>query len=166
MTPGHRVRSLEQVAHSLSLEQGAPAPALMLVAVVQHMAALAERRQVGVLVVGGVVVAVGRRQHHLGDPDPSEQVFVAQPMPEPTTPTVAPTRDLVISPASIAEMKDPLQVRACACLASSSRPAEADCVGELGPVDGVEEAVLRPDRHSCSPIYRFNKAKEPITLQG
>lgn len=58
LTPA-RVRPLEQIAHGLAPEQRAPAAALMLVPVVQHVAALAERRQVGVLVVSRVVVAVG-----------------------------------------------------------------------------------------------------------
>jgi hypothetical protein len=151
---GGRIWPLEQVAHGLAPEQGVPAAALMLVAVVQHVAALTERRQVGVLVVGRVVVAVSCREHDPRDPDPGQQVLVAQPLPEPAALAVAPGRDLGVPPSPVAEVEDPLQVRASAFLAPAPRSAEADRVGELGPVDGVEEAVLRPDRHPCSPAPR------------
>ena len=45
-------------------------------------------------------------------------------------------------------------VRSLAALATAFRPAEPDHGRELRPVDGVEEAVLGPDRHSgalCHP---------------
>ncbi len=41
----------------------------------------------------------------------------------------------------------PLPVRAPAALAAAPCPPEPDHGRELGPVDGVEEAVLAPDRH-------------------
>ena len=142
---------LEQVTYGFAPEHGAPAAALMLVAVVQHVAALAEGHQIGVLVVGRVVVTVGRRQHHLRDPDPGEQILVAQPLPKSAALAVTPSRNFGIPPPAIPEVEDPLQVRTCAFFAPALRPSEADHGGELRPVDGVEEAVLRPDRHPCSP---------------
>jgi len=58
---GSAVGSPEQVTQRLASEQGRPATSAMLGPVVDHVAALAEGRE-----VGGVVVAVGRGQDHAG----------------------------------------------------------------------------------------------------
>jgi hypothetical protein len=58
---GSAVGAAEQVAERLPAEQRSPAPPLMLWPVVDHMAPLAEGREVGVRVVRGVVIPVGRR---------------------------------------------------------------------------------------------------------
>ncbi|NGM37264.1 hypothetical protein G4G93_25650 [Methylobacterium sp. DB0501] len=141
---------MKEISHRLTPKQSAPAPPLMLVAIVEHVTALAEGREVGVLVVRGVVVAMGSGQHHLGNANVAEQVLVAQPLPELATLAVTPTRNLRIPPATVTEVKDPLKMWPAALITPALRSAEADDRRELGPVDRIEEAVLPPDRHPCS----------------
>ena len=61
-----RVRSAKEIAECLAPKQRQPAPSSMLGAVMDHVAALAERREVARSVVGGVVIAVGGGQHDAG----------------------------------------------------------------------------------------------------
>jgi hypothetical protein len=82
----------------------------MLITVVQHVAALAEGCQVGVLVVGRVVVAVRGSQHHPRAANPGEQVLVAKLRPEPAALAVAPARDLGIRPPAVPEVQDRTRV--------------------------------------------------------
>jgi hypothetical protein len=60
---GARIRSQEQVTICFTPEQGSPATTAMLGAIMVHVAALTEGREVRVGVVAGVVIAVGGRQH-------------------------------------------------------------------------------------------------------
>ena len=56
--------------------------------------------------------------------------------------------------AAVTEVEHALPVRACADLTAAAGSPETDHGRKLGPVDGVEEAVLRPDRHDgalCHP---------------
>jgi hypothetical protein len=48
-----------QVTHGFVPKQSEPVVALMLIAITQHVTALATCRQVGILNIGGIVVAVG-----------------------------------------------------------------------------------------------------------
>ena len=119
----------------------------MLGAVVQHVTALAERREVAGRVVGGVVVSVRRRQHDARQAHLPEQVFGDEPMVQAAPASVTPRSGLRIPPAAVGEHPDAVQVRPAAILAAGTRAPEADDVRELRPVDGVEAAVLAPDRH-------------------
>ena len=61
-----RVLSDEKVAERLAHAQGQPAATLMLLAVMQHVASLAERLEVPEPVVAGVMVEMRGREHDLG----------------------------------------------------------------------------------------------------
>jgi len=61
-----RIGPEEQVAQRLAHPVGEPAPAAMFVAVMQHVAALAEGLEVATAVIAGVVVEVGGSQEHFG----------------------------------------------------------------------------------------------------
>jgi len=111
------------------------------------MAALAEGGEIGIGVVGGVVVAMGRGQNHPGPAHGPEDVHStgldAHPPPAP----VAPGGRVRIPPSPVAEVDYRPPVRSPAALAASLSAPEPDYGRELGPVDRVEEAVLGPDRH-------------------
>ena len=119
----------------------------MLWPVVDYVAALAEGCEVGVRVVGGVVIAMGGCQDDIGPASATENIHCSGPDPDPAPPPVAPATSLSVPLAPIAEVIDHLPVRTPAALAAALRPAEADRHRQLAPVDRVEEAVLGPDRH-------------------
>ena len=58
--------------------------------------------------------------------------------------------DASLPPATIAEVVDHPPVGPPAALAAAFRPPEPDHGRELRPVDGVEEAMLGPDRHGAA----------------
>ena len=140
------VWTVEQVSHRLPPEQGPPTPALMFRAVMVHVTALAKGCEVRAHVVGGVVIAVGGCQHDLRCADDAKildgwKSLECSPLP------ITPGTDAGIPPASVAEVVDSLPMRPATALTSAAGSAEADRRRELRPVDGVEEAVLAPDRH-------------------
>ena len=147
------IGTAEQIADRLSPEQRAPAPPPMLRSIVDHVAPLAEGREVGIRVVRGVVIAVRSSQHHPGPTGQVEGVSSCRD-PDPPAPAVTPAIGLRVPPAPVAEVVDHLPVRSSAALAAASSPAEADLRRQLCPVDGVEEAVLRPDQHGTAPCHR------------
>lgn len=138
----------EQVAYCFSQTVGQPALAQMLHLVVENMAALAERLEVLRIVVTRVVIEVRAGQIHTGGLNHcvGGQAFQRRQF-ERTSLTVAPGLRSLIPPAAIAQVNDQLAVRPAASLAAASGPPEADHVGQLRPVDRVEKAVLRADRH-------------------
>ena len=118
----------------------------MLWPIVDHVAALAEGREVGICVVRGVVVPMGRRQDDPG-PTGSSQDVSFRGYSDPPAPAIAPPTSLRVPPAAIPEVVDQLPVRTPTPFAAAPSPAEPDHGRELRPVDRVEEAVLGPDRH-------------------
>ena len=140
------VGAAEQIAERLPLKQRAPSSPLMLRTVVDQMASLAEGREVGVGVVGRVVISVSGGKDDFGSAGAAQDVGT-RPDPDPPPPTIAPATRLSVPPAAIAEVIDHLTVRSPTALAPALRAAEADRHRQLAPVDRVEEAVLGPDRH-------------------
>ena len=125
-------------------------------AVVIEMAALAEGGEIAVVVVGRVLIKMGAGDAHQGGRDRQLQLIrpgigqrsLADQPPAP----VPPPLDLIVEPASVAEMIDGLVMGPAAMLASALGPAEADRGGEFAPVDRVEVAVLASDRHRGQPL--------------
>lgn len=75
--PGRRCSTIgaaEQVAERLPPEHGQPSAPSVFRPVMQHVAALAPRREVSRRVVGRVVVSVRNRQHHPRCPDGRKHV--------------------------------------------------------------------------------------------
>ena len=60
---------------------------------------------------------------------------------------VAPGLAELVPPAAVAEMADDGAVRTAASLAPTGSPLEPDPAADLRPVDRVEKAQLRSDRH-------------------
>lgn len=94
----------------------------MLIAIAQHVPALAARRQVGILNIGCVVVAAGYRRHHQRD-ETGEQVLVTRPLPEPVILEIETSRVCSVLPPIIAEAGNSLQVWVVTCHAPDLRPA-------------------------------------------
>ena len=126
----------------------------MLRPVVDHVAALAEGCEVGVCVVGRVVIAMGGCQDDMGLASAAEDID-ARPDPDPAPPSIAPTAGLSVPPTPIAEVVDHLPVRSPTALAAALRPTKADRHRQLAPVDRVEEAVLGPDRHGAGLCHQL-----------
>lgn len=95
----------EQVADRLPPEQRAPAPSLMLWPIVDHVAALAERREIGVRVVRGVVIPMDGSEDHPGPAGPPEDVGICRD-PDPTPLSIAPPTGIRVPPAAVAEVVD------------------------------------------------------------
>jgi hypothetical protein len=122
----------------------------MLVTIVQQVAALAERCEVGIHVVRRIVVPVSRRQHDPGRADATEEILAHQPPAQTAPPTVTPAFEVRVEPPPIPEVMNAPKVRAPAALAPPARAPEADHSRQLAPVNRVEVAVLRSDWHPGS----------------
>lgn len=115
--------------------------------IVEHVAALAPRREVGRRVVGCVVVSVRGGQHDTGSPDSRKHVVGADGKTDDPAGTITPGLGLVVPPSAIREAEHPLPVRAPASLASALGAAEADRGRQLAPIDRIEEPMFSADRH-------------------
>lgn len=153
---------VEQIALSLEPEHLAPPSPAVLLGIVEHVAPLAECREVAGAVVARVMVQMRAGQDHARDRktcgrgDACEAglsllkgVGWRQLAHSPAM-AVAPGASLCIPPGAVTEMRDVLPVRAAAALAAALGSGEADQVRQLAPVDRVEPAVLRRDRHGWS----------------
>lgn len=140
------VGTAEQVAQRLPSEQCEPPPALMLGPIMDHVASLAPCREVGRGVVGRVVVPVGGGQENSRHARAAEHVHRAGEADLPAS-SVTPDTALRVPPSSVAEVIYEVTMRPTAGLAPALGALEADHLGELRPVDGIEKAVLAPDRH-------------------
>ncbi len=114
------IGTAEQIAERLPLEQRAPASPLMLRPVVDHVAPLAEGREVDVGVVRGVVIPMGCGQHHPGRAHEDEHIHRPSLQSDPPAPPVSPPAGVGVPPAAIAEVVDYL--RPCGRPQPSQRP--------------------------------------------
>jgi hypothetical protein len=141
------IRPFEKVTGGFPPEQGAPASALMFGSIVVHVAALAEGGEVLGPVVRRVMIAVASGQDYPCGAHASENIIGSDRQTDEASGSVTPGAFLPIPPAAVPEVEDSLPVRTGANLAPAIRALEADHGRELRPIDGVEEAVLAPDRH-------------------
>lgn len=121
----------------------------MLWPVVDHVAALAEGQEVGVRLIGGVVVAMSSGQDHPGRSRSSEHVIRSEREAGHPARTIAPRAGPRVLPAAVAGIRDGLPVRTPAALTAATSATEADHRRQLRPIDGVEEAMHPPDRHGA-----------------
>lgn len=120
-----RVVPSKQVTHGFAPEQRPPTAALMFRPVVVHVASLAERGEVRVGVVGCVVIPMGGCQHYTGRANGAE-ILDRRQGSECSSPSVAPSADRGIPPASIPQAVDCSSMRSPAGLAGPARPLEAN----------------------------------------
>lgn len=122
----------------------------MLLPVVQDVAALAKRLEVRGRVVARVVIQVGTGQIHPGGI--ARRVgwdCLGRCQLQLAALAAAPGLRHLIPPAPVPQVADQLAVGAATAFAAAFGPPEADHLGELHPVDWVEEAVFRADRHDA-----------------
>jgi hypothetical protein len=116
-------------------------------AIIQQMAALAERFDVAVPwpAVPWVVVEVGCGQHHLVVRGSVSSLRVGQG--NLATFAIAPDPLRLVPPAAIAEMPDGGAMRPATDLATPPGPHEPDPVADLRPVDVIERGEMHGGRY-------------------
>lgn len=121
----------------------------MLGPVVEHVATLAEGLEIARGVVAGVVVEMASREEHprRAEAGQTRGRGGRAERGEDTPSAAAPDLALLIPPPTVAEMIDELAMRPPALFTAAVGAGEADHGGELRPVDGIEPAMLRADRH-------------------
>ena len=97
------VWSAEKIPEGLPPKQRAPPPPLMLRPVEVHVTTLAEGREIGICVIGRVVISMGGGQHHLGHRQ-GAYLFSGRQDVERTALSVASSAHRGILPASVPEM--------------------------------------------------------------
>ena len=103
--------------------------------VLQHVAALAERAQIGHPIIGRIAVEVCRREHDARHPEPC-CLDEIRPSSHPPA-AVSPRRRLLIKPAAVRQTANKGQMSPPATLAPSPGTFEANVVTELTPVGRV-----------------------------
>ena len=71
---------------------------------------------------------------------------------------------LLIEPASVTEVDDVMTVWASTSLAAALRALKADNGGKLAPVDRIEPALLRADRHGGHLNHQRQERKGKMRL--
>jgi len=120
----------------------------MLGRVVEHVAPLAQRLQVGRSVVPWVVVEMGTCQDDEGHPHGGEDEAVLHR--DALASIGTPALRFRIPPPPVAEMGHTAKMRTSAPLTARAGTLETNRLRYLLPVDRVEPSVLRADRHDDS----------------
>jgi len=158
--PARHPGILVQVPDRAQPKPAPPALPAMFGRVVEHVAALAQRGEVGGIVVAGIVVEMRAGQHNKGRAHRRQPARAAnRDAPPPIGP---PASRLAIPPAPVAQMRDPPAMRPCAPLASAPRAAEPDRAGKLRPVDRIKPAVFGADRHPDSMSQAIPEQKRNV----
>ena len=119
----------------------------MFFAIVQHVTPQAERAQVSRTIVSRVVIEMrGGQKDFCGEQGWIVGAGLGKSRERPAT-AIAPYGCVFIPPAAVAKVDHSTTVRAAALFAAPVRPAKSDCSRDLRPVDRVEPAMLRADRH-------------------
>ena len=121
-----RILPQEQVPSGATPRESQTPPAAVLVAVMDHMTSLAERREIARMIVGGVVVEMGAGQHHAGAEQPVVPTLRRWQLSEQSALAVAPSADRRVPPSAIAKMQDLFAMGAAAPLAPALSSFEAD----------------------------------------
>ena len=122
--------------------------------VVDHMAPLAEGREIARPVARRVMVQVRARDRNARRSHQREEVVARHANPTPTA--VAPAAAPRIPPAAIAQVRDRLAMRTIAMLAAPLGAVEPNEVRQLEPVDRIESAMFGTDRHDPSILESFS----------
>ena len=115
--------------------------------VLQHVAALAKRAQIGHPIIGRIAIEVCRCEHDARRPEPC-CLHEIGPSGDPSA-AVSPRRRLLIEPASVWQTANKGQMSPTATLAPSSSTFEANVVTELMPVGRVQWSQLGVSAWLC-----------------
>ena len=155
-----RVRGFKKVPQRADAERVPPSPPPMLGRVVDHVTALAQRREVGRGIIARIVVEVGTREHDVGG---SRRVEDVGPEPDHPPPSRSPGGNIRVPPAAVAQVDDVATVRTPAPLATRTGTTEPNHGGQLGPVDRVEPSVFGADRHLDSMSQPARERKKKVS---
>lgn len=149
-----------QVADCAQAKDVPPALPSMLGRIVDHMATLAERREIAGHAVAWIVIEMRTSQHDISRSYRRQNEAALER--DPLATAGAPTHGIGIPPATIAKMGDPTHMRPRAVLAARAGPIEPDHVRQLAPVDRVKPAVFRADRHLDSMSQPMAERKQNL----
>ena len=158
--PPVRLKTRKQIAQRASSVRVVPAAPAMLRRIVNHVASLAERGEVAEAVVAGIMVQVRARGVHPGGADDRREIAIRYA--DAPSPPVPPMPVIGVPPATVAEVEDAGAMRTPAMLATAFGAAEPDQPRQLGPIDRVEPAMFRHDRHSRILNQRRRERKQKI----
>ena len=116
----------------------------------KEVASLTEGGEVLRGVVRGIMVAVARREDDASDASLLDVAVRRAHTAHQSAVTIAPTFDVFVPPAAIAEVRDRAAMRPAAALAPSLGASEPDRGRQLAPIDRIEPAVVPVDRHGTS----------------
>ena len=120
--------------------------------IVEHVATLAQCREIAWHIVPRIVIKMRACKHRIGCTDRGhiEPSLTLPPNRDASATIRAPMPGIGIPPSPIAEMRDEAQMRSPATLAARPGTIETDRVRQLLPINWVEPAVLGADRHHDS----------------
>lgn len=145
-----RIGPVEQITKRSPFEDGHPCAPPMLPTIMTKMAALTKRLQIAKPVVAGVMIEVGRRQHH---PHLLEGCVITIIRPIDHLASVIPPKlTFRIEPAAIAEMMDDLAMGAPAILTATAGAIETHHCAQLVPVDRIIRVRLHKGTESPTGI--------------
>ena len=123
----------------------------MVLAIAQHVAALAESAQIPQPIVRWIAVHVCRRKHDACYPKPS-RLHQVGPASRAAV-AITPCRCLLVEPASVWQAAEAGKVWSTAALALSSGTLEANMTAQLLPVWGIQRSQFRADWHGYVPLF-------------
>lgn len=140
------VRAQEEVADGPATPEGPPALGAVVGAVMQEVAALAQRPEVPEAVVGRVMVEVGRGEDRARRAD-EDGLHEVRPAGR-AVPRVPPGAGSWVVPPPVGKAAQHMLMGPAAALAAAASPAEPHLGAQLAPVRWIEGAELRADRHA------------------
>ena len=143
------IRTKQQIAERAPQQIRDPPPCEVVRAVVDQMATLAETSEVTWPIVRWVVIEVRRRKNDTRMPD-AGCLLEVRPAGGPTA-AIAPGARGGVIPAAVGQAANCRPVRPPACLTAAAGALEPYLPADLWPVDRVEPAQLRLNRHRGSP---------------
>ena len=161
------IEAQKQISYGVAHPQRERAPPPVLLAVVKHVATLAEGLQIS-QPVGGIMVEMRRRQRHPGRANGDVVSHKAQS----SSATVAPGLLVFVPPSTIAQVPDLPAMRAAAPLTPSLGPLKPDHRRKLRPVDRIKPFELGADRHRAfqgaifAPSGRLRRVRDSRQRRG
>lgn len=107
----------------------------MLGGIVDHVAPLAQSREVARAVVGWIMVEVRAGDIDPRDADDRREITIRRA--HPASAPIAPVPAIGVPPSAVAQVEHPCTVRTPAMLAAPFGAAKADQPRQLGPVDRI-----------------------------
>ena len=141
------IKTQKQISYGVSHAQREQAPPPVLLAVVKHMATLAQGLQISQPVIGGIMVKVRSRQRHPGCANSYVVAHSSSKAGQSASTSIAPGPLVFVPPSTVAQVPDLTAMRPAAPLAPPLGSLKPDHRRKLRPVDRIKPFVLGADRH-------------------